>query len=257
MTTPPLVNRLPGTVRVVNDADGLAAAAAAAVASLAEVATAATGRFTFVLTGGSTPRLLYQRLAAEPYRSLVQWDAWHVFVGDERAVPLDDPASNFGVAERTLLSRVPIPSSQLYPMRADSIDIDAAAAEYSALVAGAVGTPPRFDCLLLGLGENGHTASLFPGTPALSVRDQYATRGLADYEPVDRITLTYPAITAAHTVLMLVSGPTKGQALRDVIAGTAPAAGIVPTDGTLLWLIDEAAAESIADGSAVSTHAQP
>jgi len=146
----------------------------------------------------------------------------------------------------TLLSHVPIDPGHVHRMPGERPDLDAAAIEYSALMAGSLpsgpGGAPRLDVILLGLGENGHTASLFPGTPALEVTDRWATRGLADYEPFDRITLTYPAINATAAVAFMVTGAAKHEALLATARGEVPASRVRPTDGTLTWFLDAAAA---------------
>lgn len=241
---------LPGEVHVASTPG----AVAATVADFIQERTPAgavqdTGPFAIALAGGETPRSLYERLSAEPYRHVIAWERWRVYFGDERAVPPDDPRSNLHMASSTLLRHVPIPAHHIHRMRAEAADLDAAAAEYAqrlatTLPAGAAATP-RLDLVLLGLGDNGHTASLFPGTSALEVRHTWATRGEADYEPRDRITLTYPTINAAGTVLFMVTGDRKRAALRAVREGTVPAAGVAPHDGELLWFIDAAAAESM------------
>jgi 6-phosphogluconolactonase len=169
-----------------------------------------------------------------------------VYFGDERACPPDDPASNYRLARETLLDHVPIPPDRVHRMEGERPDLDVAAAGYSALL-GASLPPgprgvPRLDCILLGLGTNGHTASLFPGTPALEVEDAWATRGLADYEPFDRITVTFPLIDAGAAVAFLVAGESKRDALAGVVAGTVPASRVRPVDGRLLWFLDRAAA---------------
>jgi 6-phosphogluconolactonase len=168
-----------------------------------------------------------------------------VYFADERACPPDDPASNYSFAETTLLTHVPIDPSRVHRMQAERSDLDAAAAEYSDLLATSLPADtgvPRLDLVLLGLGENGHTASLFPGTPALDVTDRWATRGLADYAPFDRITLTYPIINAAVAVGFMVTGAAKHEALAATARGEVPASHIRPTDGMLAWFLDAAAA---------------
>ena len=224
------IARLPGAVTVREDPVGMVAALADWILDIAAEATSAAGEFHIALTGGSTPRPLYQALAAMPWRERAEWGRWDIFFGDERACPPDDPRSNYRLARETLLDQVTVRPERVHRMRAELSDLDAAAAEYSTLLAATCPSShsspvPRLDCVLLGLGENGHTASLFPGTPALQVRDRWATRGLADYEPHDRITLTFPVLNAAAHVAFLVTGPTKGNALRGVLQGTAPAAG--------------------------------
>jgi 6-phosphogluconolactonase len=233
--------------RVVRDSPAAVADAVAGwVAAASERAIADHGGFSIALAGGSTPRLLYEALAGPRWHDKVDWPAWSVYFGDERACPADDPSSNYHLAHSTLLSRVPVDPLRVHRMPAERPDLDAAAAEYSDLLAstlpGGESGAPRLDVILLGLGENGHTASLFPGTPALDVTDRWATRGLADYEPFDRITLTYPAINAAAAVAFMVTGAAKRDALSATAAGTVPASRIRPRDGTLVWFLDAAAA---------------
>jgi 6-phosphogluconolactonase len=216
------------------------------VADRAQRAVDGHGSFSIALAGGSTPRLLYEALAGPAWRDAVDWSRWHVFFGDERACPADDPSSNFHLAETTLLSRVAIDAAHVHRMPADGADLDAASIEYSDLLeaslpAGASGAP-RLDVVLLGLGENGHTASLFPGTPALDVSDRWATRGLADYVPYERMTLTYPAINAAAAVGFMVTGSAKVPALAATARGDVPASRVSPADGVLCWFLDAAAA---------------
>lgn len=238
---------LPGTVIVAPDGEDAAQRAAHLIVRLGDRADAPDPRFDIALAGGSTPKRAYELLAGSTSRDHVDWSRWQVWFGDERACAPDDPSSNFNMATTALLGRVPV--GAVHRMQGERPDLDAAAAEYSSLLAATVppglGGTPRLDLVLLGLGENGHTASLFPGTPALDVTDAWATRGLADYEPFDRITLTFPAINGARDVVFLVTGAAKGEALRGVIAGTVPAARVRPTAGTLTWIMDEAAARSI------------
>ena len=236
------MTHLPGEVRIAPDPEALADEVSGAVRDLSD---APGSRFAIALAGGRTPRAMYLRLASEPLVSQIDWARWHVYFSDERAAPPGDEASNYHLARSMLLDAVPIPRGQVHRMRAEAPDLDAAAAEYSSLLATTLGTPPRFDCVLLGLGGNGHTASLFPNTAALGVADGYATRGLADYQPYDRLTLTYPAINAARCVIFTVTGADKGDALRAVVDGTAPAAGVAPSDGRLIWYLDEAAAAAM------------
>jgi 6-phosphogluconolactonase len=245
------IGRLPGAVTVRDDPAGVAAAAADWVVEFAGAAIAERGRFRIALAGGGTSRTLYQALAAAPHRERTDWGRWEVFFGDERACPPDDPASNCRMAREALLDLVPVAPELVHRMEAERADLDAAAAEYSSILAStcpaasAPGSAPRLDCVLLGLGENGHTASLFPGDPALQVRDRWAVRSRADYAPFDRITVTYPVLNAAVHVAFLVTGAAKGEALRGVVAGRVPAAGVRPQDGELSWFLDTAAADSI------------
>jgi len=237
---------LPGRLHVCTDARELAAATASWVVSTAKAAVAARGGFGIALAGGGTPRALYQLLAGSPHRDALDWGRWSVYFGDERACPPDDPESNDRLARETLLDHVPIPPDRVHRMEAERADLDAAAAEYSALLAATLppgpGGAPRLDCIVLGLGGDGHTASLFPGSAALDVVDAWATRGHADYAPFDRITVTFPLINAGAAVAFLVAGEAKRQALEGVVAGTVPAARVRPGDGELHWFLDRAAA---------------
>jgi 6-phosphogluconolactonase len=240
VTTP--APQLGGEVQVLADP---AAVARAALEEVRAAEAACPDWFDVALTGGESPKPLYGLLAAHATRDSFNWGAWRVWFGDERAVPPEDPASNYRLARDALLDQVPIALEAIHRMRGE-LDPDVAAAEYAAeleasLPRGPFGAP-RLALVLLGLGENGHCASLFPGTPALEVRDRWATRGRADYAPFDRVTLTYPVLNAAAIVLFLVTGESKGQALRGVAAGTAPAAGVRPAEGRLVWLLDEPAA---------------
>jgi 6-phosphogluconolactonase len=236
---------LPGTVVVVDDPEALAAAAADWVLATTAAAIARRGVVDIALSGGSTPAAMYRLLAASR-RARAEWRRWNVWFGDERACPPDDERSNFHLAQSLLLTHVPIDPTAVHRMEAERPDLSAAAAEYSALLEQLLpdgpGGAPRLDAVLLGLGTDGHTASLFPGDPALEVADAWATTSRATYEPYDRITLTFPTLNAGAAVAFLVSGEGKREALRGVVEGTVPAARVRPADGELLWLLDEAAA---------------
>lgn len=230
---------LPGEVGVHDDPAAVAEAAARWVAERS----AAAHPFRIAVSGGSTPRALFETLAAPAMAADIDWDRWHVFFADERAAPPDDEQSNYRLLRDTLLNRVGISPDQVHRMPADRADLESAAAEYAALLERECGRPPRLDVVLLGLGEDGHTASLFPGTPALDVDDAWVSRGRATYAPFDRMTLTFPAINAAAAVAFLVTGAAKGAALRAVGAGAVPAARVRPSAGTVTWFLDRAAAD--------------
>ncbi|MGA9112399.1 MAG: 6-phosphogluconolactonase [Candidatus Dormiibacterota bacterium] len=241
---------LPGTATVHDDSAAVAVAAADWVLDIAAAAISRGGRLRIALAGGNTPRGLYQLLAAAPRRDATDWSAWKVFFGDERACPADDPSSNYRMAREALLDLVPIPAAQVHRIEGERADLAAAAAEYGTILsstspAATPGSPPRLDCILLGLGENGHTASLFPGDPSLEVSDRWAVQSQADYAPYDRITLTFPVLNAAAHVAFLVAGAPKRDALLGVIRGTVPAARVQPVDGELRWFLDTAAAEGL------------
>ncbi|MGH7721328.1 MAG: 6-phosphogluconolactonase [Candidatus Dormibacteria bacterium] len=234
------VAQLPGEARVLTDP-------IAAAAGLSEWITDRChrrGAFRIAATGGRTPRFLYEALASSTFRERIDWSSWHVFFGDERAVPADDALSNYRLVHDTLLSKVAVPAAQVHRMAAERPDIDAAAAEYSQLLEERAGRPPLLDVVLLGLGSDGHTASLFPGSAALDVDGAWATRGRSPQAPFDRITVTLPVLNAAAHVVFLVTGAEKAEALRGVIDGSVPAARVRP-DGELLWFLDSAAARAL------------
>lgn len=246
MATPDPLTDLVGERIVSPTAQDVADSVANWIAARSQRACEDHGNFSIALSGGSTPRLLNEMLAGPEWKDHIEWAKWDVYFADERACPPDDPASNYSLAETTLLSRVPIDPGRVHRMRAERSDLDAAASEYSDLLARSLPATaagaPRLDLVLLGLGENGHTASLFPGTPALEVTDRWATRGLADYAPFDRITLTYPTINAATAVGFMVTGAAKHEALAATARGEAPASHVRPSDGMLAWFLDAAAA---------------
>ena len=240
---------------VVADQTALAKEAADRCARIAQEAIARAGRFTIALSGGSTPKLLYSLLAAEPYSTRVPWRKTHVFWGDERAVPPGNHDSNFGMAKATLLDRVPIPADQVHRMQAERDDLDLAAREYEAEIAKTFGVPPgaeppAFNLILLGLGPDGHTASLFPHTEAIRESARWVVRNHVPKLNSDRVTLTTPILNRAATVLFLVTGADKASALQAVLEGPSdperlPAQLIRPTAGRLIWLVDRAAASRL------------
>lgn len=240
-------------LKIYRDADELAAKAALAVARAAAESIRHRGRFTLVLAGGSTPRATYALLAAGEGENSVDWSRAFIFFGDERHVPHDDPRSNYRMASESLLSVAPITSEQVLPVRTNLPTAAECAKDYAASLvrffAQPPGTMPIFDLILLGLGDDGHTASLFPHAEALAVDSTIATWSPPGElpPPVDRITLTYPALNAARQVMFLVSGENKAEAVRDVLAEHAPreqrpAAGVRPEAGRLVWMVDQAAA---------------
>ncbi|MBI2492907.1 MAG: 6-phosphogluconolactonase [Candidatus Rokubacteria bacterium] len=245
----------PATVTIVADADALAETAARLVVETAREAVRRRGRFTIALAGGATPRETYARLAAPPWRARVAWDRTWVFFGDERAAPPDHPESNYRMAHDALLAHVPVPPDQVIRMRGEAEDTDAAAAEYArhlaAVFATRRGALPRLDLVLLGLGVDGHTASLFPGSPVLKevFRPVAAVHAAAAAIP-QRLTLTFPVLNAAARVVFLVAGAEKAKVVKAVLADQAPlpAALVRPDDGELVWLLDRAAAALLPGG---------
>lgn len=207
------------------------------------------GRFTIALAGGSTPKALYDFLAtATDY----QWGKWHVFFGDERTVPPEDSDSNYHMAKNTLLSKVPIPDGQVYRMKGE-LDPEAAADAYERRLNDDFGNEvaPRFDLILLGMGDDGHTASLFPHTAAIHESEKWVIAHEVEKLDTWRITLTPPVINNAHHVVFMVTGEQKSERLNEVLNGefqpdNLPSQIIKPVAGQLLWYIDEAAASRLA-----------
>lgn len=243
-------------ILVLDDAGALADAAAAAIVDAAATAVSARGRFTIALAGGATPRDSYERLARPPLSDRMPWPRTYAFFGDERGVPPEHPDSNYRMAAEALLGKVPVPREQVFRMPGEADDRDAAAAEYVRTMARVFGTPrgalPRFDLVLLGLGVDGHTASLFPGSPVLRevFRPVAAVHAAAASIP-ERITLTLPVLNAAAEVIFLVSGAEKAKVVKAVLGdgSTALPAGMVqPTEGRLRWLLDRDAAGLLGAG---------
>ena len=223
------------------------------MAQAAQQAISERGRFSLALSGGSTPRPVYELLAQTPYRDRIDWSRTHIWWGDERCVPPDDPQSNYRLAREALLDRVPLPAENVHRMRGE-IDPAAAAEEYEQelaryFAAGGEEGPPAtgLDLVLLGMGDNGHTASLFPGQPAVHELRRTVVAEYIDEVGMWRITLTPLTIDAARHIVFLVSGASKAQRLHEVLDGPydpdrSPAQVIKPTGGELVWLVDRAAA---------------
>ncbi len=238
-------------VRTFAGAEGVSRAAAEEFTELAVEAVARSGRFTVALSGGSTPQRLYERLAEPPHRARVPWDRVEVFWGDERAVAPDHPDSNARLAVAALLSRVPIPPEGIHRIHAERADRDAAAREYQDEIArvfgvAADGPAPALDLVLLGLGADGHTASLFPGSAALAESRRWVVSHFVPALGAERITLTPPILNRAREVRVLVTGADKAGALRAVLHGPRaperfPAQLIQPESGRLVWLVDRGA----------------
>jgi 6-phosphogluconolactonase len=225
--------------------DALAAAAADRIAAALREALDARGRAALVLTGGTTPGPVYRRLAARP--DALDWARVHVFWGDERCVPPGDPESNYRLARETLLGALPIPGAQVHRMACEDAPGEAAGAYTDALRAYFGGDEKLFDVTLLGLGADGHTASLFPDALAVDAPEGWVmpTEAPPSSPVAQRLTLTLPALNAARLVLFLVTGAAKRAALRRVLDAAdaedpLPAARVRPV-GTLAWYVDEAA----------------
>jgi 6-phosphogluconolactonase len=240
----------PDRVRVVDGPDELAEAAARAAMADLEAAVEAHGTATWVLTGGGTPVAAYRRLAAHDLRAGVEWDRVRVAMGDERCVPVDDPESNWGQAAAALLDHVPVPDHQrLRPP--GELGAEAAADAYQAALAAlpATGGAPRLEVLWLGVGEDGHCLSLFPGHPEVEVTDRLVVPvHHSPKPPPDRISLTLAALAGTERLLVLAAGPGKADALARARAGddrlplTRAVAAVRTAGGEVTWLLDRAAA---------------
>ena len=240
-------------IRTLTTPQELFAAAAEEVIRATTEAVAQSGRFTIALSGGSTPKSMFNLLATNA-KSTLPWDSMFFFWGDERHVPPSDPQSNYRMANEAMLSKVPVPAGNIFRIPTENPDAVAAAAAYEETLRKffAVGPKeiPRFDLILLGMGPDGHTASLFPGTTALQEKSRLVVANWVEKMKTSRLTLTLPVLNAARCVAFLVSGSDKAPALHEVLEGTAPpdqypAKLVSPTDGKLLWLIDRAAASEL------------
>jgi 6-phosphogluconolactonase len=228
-------------------------AAAEEVVRAANQAVAQRGRFTLSLSGGSTPKNLYTLLATNARTSL-PWDRTYFFWSDERHVPPSDPESNYRMAEEAMLSKVPVAASNVFRVPTENPDAAAAAEAYEQTLRKfftvEAGQLPRFDLILLGMGPDGHTASLFPETAALRERSRLVVANWVEKLKTSRITFTLPLLNAARCVAFLVSGTDKASVLHEVLEGNAPgeqypAKLVRPADGKLIWFLDRAAASGL------------
>ena len=242
------------SIEILPDAEALALRAADLFALAAQEAAAARGRFAAALSGGETPRALYRLLARQQFSQKVPWRRVQLYWGDERCVPPDDVASNYGMAREAFIKHVPLPEANVHRVHGEEVPDKAALAYEKELRAlAALERPqselPVFDLVLLGLGGDGHTASLFPHSDALTVEEHFAVATEApDGSP--RVSVTYPVINAARRVWFLVSGAEKAGMVAEVLEGlrvpeAVPAQGVRPVHGQLTWLLDEAAAAEL------------
>jgi 6-phosphogluconolactonase len=238
-------------VRVYSHREALARAVADYVAAQVSNSVAERGVATLVLSGGTTPRSVYTLLSAEPYHSTIPWKKVHLFWGDERCVPPTSEESNFRMADETLISRVSLPSENVHRIPVERPPAEAAAVydreirEFFGLKDGEF---PQFDLLMLGLGEDGHTASLFPGTTAIQGQNRIVTEVYVEKLKTHRITMTLPTINHAASVVFLVEGSNKASIIREVMETqhkTYPAQLVRPVPGELLWFVDQAAASEL------------
>jgi len=235
-----------------DDGEAVAQYAAREFVRRARTSIEASGAFKVALAGGSTPRRAYELLADPSLATQVDWEATHIFFGDERAVPPDHPDSNYRTAFEALLGKVRVPDAQVHRMAGERADLDAAATEYEATMAESFDLtvesgPPRFDLVMLGMGEDGHTASLFPETAALDETRAWVVANDVPQNSTRRLTLTAPVLNAARCVMFVVEGAPKAAPLAEVLEGPHdprrfPSQLIAPVDGELIWLVDRDAA---------------
>jgi 6-phosphogluconolactonase len=241
-------------VRILKTAADLFEAAAAEFTAQAAKAVGDNGRFTVALSGGSTPKTLYSLLATTPG---IPWDKIYFFWGDERHVPPDHPESNYRMVREALLSKVPVPAENIFRIRAEEQGAAAAARQYEQALKDffhlAPGKFPRFDLILLGIGTDGHTASLFPGTAALNETQRLVVANWVPTFNTDRLTFTFPVLDAAAYVMFLASGTDKAPILHEILENSSaglPSQRVRPSNGKLVWLVDEAAASELSRRSA-------
>ena len=237
-------------LQVYSDAQQLSQAAAKWIAGLIAETLKVQDRFTIALSGGSTPKLLHKILAAAPYKDQIDWSKMHIFWGDERAVPFEDDRNNAKMAYDTLLNFVPVPPSQIHVMRTD-IGPEESAIEYEKILHQYFDkTPNTFDLVLLGMGDDGHTLSLFPGTAIVHEEKAWAKAFFLPAQDMYRITLTKTIVNKAAHIAFLTTGTGKAHALKEVLKGAYdpdlyPSQEIKPVNGELHWFVDEAAAAGL------------
>lgn len=241
-------------ILVCEDKNSLALRAAELFLKIAHESVDERKRFVVALAGGSTPEKTYRLLAAPEYATQIDWFSSYLFFGDERFVPHCDPRSNYYMVAHAMLNSLSLPSGHMLPVRTDLPTPEAAANHYEELLLSFFALSdrtilPRFDLILLGLGDDCHTASLFPGAKALRERDRFVVATPPGTLPphVDRVTFTLPLINAARNVVFLVSGSNKAQPLYNALVERpplweCPAVGVRPGDGELFWLVDKDAA---------------
>src|SRR5215510_2054995 len=242
-------------IRIAQDQENWATAAATLLYDVGRQAVENHGRFFLALSGGSTPERLYHRLVHAQSTDRFDWSHCTFFFSDERCVPPDHPDSNFGLANRTLFRPLNIETNHIHRMRGELSDPDLAARDYERLLRTVAGTMdgewPQLDLVLLGLGNDGHTASLFPGTAAVDEHQRWVTVGHAPSDPRTRLTLTLGVINRATVVLFLVTGAAKAHILKTVLEPESdadrqlPSALVHPTSGRLIWLLDSPAAAEL------------
>ena len=234
-------------LHIANDAKQLSEDLASWISDCIQEVLKSQDRFTFVLSGGSTPKKLYDLMAASPYKETIPWEKLHFFWGDERAVPFEDDRNNAKMCYEELLDKVPVIAEQIHVMRTD-IEPEASAAEYEKILKEYFGdSETTFDLVLLGMGDDGHTLSLFPGTKVIHEIESWVNTFFLAAQDMYRITLTAPVVNAAKYVAFMAVGTGKAETLKSVLEGETnldkfPSQIIKPENGELHWFVDEAAA---------------
>jgi 6-phosphogluconolactonase len=236
-------------IRVYATPETLVQETAHQVMQIAREAVNARGRFVAALSGGTTPKGLFQQLTEEPYYSLIPWEKTYFFFVDERHVPLEDETSNYRMAQEYLLFKAPIPAANVFPMTDGSQPVERAASSYEMKLGKFFGTgaPPRFDLALMGMGDDGHTASLFPGMPQVNELERWVVGYFVDKAKKERVSLTFPVLNASRFLLVLLEGEKKAKMAKEVLKGPSdppryPVQYLRPADGKLVFALDEAAA---------------
>ncbi len=241
-------------IRIFPGLESASWAAATRFEELARIKAIERKPFTAALSGGSTPKLLYQILGSPAFAGRVQWANIHLFQVDERCVPVDDPQSNYRMIRETLLAKIPLPETNLHRMQAERADRVRACEEYAGEIQSVLnpgpGEWPRFEFILLGMGSDGHTASLFPGSAALREMAAWVCPNYVEKLDMYRLTLTFSVLNAATNLIILVSGEDKAEIMRQVLEGPEerfPVQRIRPADGRVSWFLDESAARLLSD----------
>jgi len=234
-------------IKVFSSLETLNEFAAEEFIALAKEAIEERGQFTVALSGGSTPKSFYQLLASEKFRDKINWKAVFFFFGDERNVPSESEESNFRMANETLFVPLKTDEDKIYRWETDFETADKVAEEYGERVRFFFRDFPKFDLILLGMGADGHTASLFPFTDALKETDEIAVSNFVEKLDTTRLTVTFPVINKARNVIFLIKGADKAETLKTVLEGDFqpekfPAQNVKPADGKLFWLVDDEAA---------------
>ncbi len=249
-----MMQQCSGDILLCRDPEEVSHRGAELFVRLADEAVSSTDRFTVALSGGSTPRALYALLASDQFREQVPWSKVHLFWGDERCVPPDHPDSNYRMTRETLLEKAPILDENVYRMPAELEDHIRAAAQYEQTLKTffqvPIGGLPSFDLILLGMGDDGHTASLFPGTAALEETERLVAANYVEKFGTYRLTLTVPLINQAANVAFLITGDSKASVLREVLEGEHqperfPSQLVRPVKGQLVFIVDRAAANDL------------